>query len=154
MPYLTSAAYVTRFGITETSRLTADQGAAAGTVDYAKVDGAINDASAYADSYIGRRYQLPLALPLPPLLGTLVGDLAREGLHPTSPPPRVTEAADRARDFLKDVGKGAAQLPLATGAEPTVSPAGFAARTSGDRRASVFTPDTLAGFDLAGPVTL
>lgn len=109
MKYLTRAEYLVRFGEPETIRVTATA-AAPGAIDVAALDAAIVGAEELADAYLATRYTLPLPDPTPDALRELVADLARERLHKTRPLPAVTENADRARSFLKDLSAGRAAL--------------------------------------------
>ena len=87
---------------------------AAGVVDTDKVDRAIGDADTEIDSYLGRRYPLPIE-PAPPLLVRLSLDLATEVLYGrrahVDTPEAVTRAARTARSILADIAVRKADLP-------------------------------------------
>lgn len=117
MPYLSVAAYIARWGMRETTILTAEEPGAT-EPDEPKVEGAIADAEALANGYIARGrnlhgvpYAVPLADPPGPVLA-IVADLARERLHKDRPTPEVTAAADRARAQLRDIAAGRLTLLL------------------------------------------
>lgn len=140
-PYLTAADYVKRFGKHETVRLTDER--RLGRIDAGVLGAALADASAYAEAVLVSRYALPLT-DVPPLLATIVADLARERLHGDKPTEAVAERANRARSDLRDIARGILRLPLPTGA-----PAEAAASTGGVQYAAgttYFTDDALAGF--------
>lgn len=109
MPYLTEAEFIERFGNAEAVRLTDE--AHTGTVDAAKLDAALADASETADTYLAVRYGVPLAT-APAAVKQIVADLTRERLYKDRPTPQVTANADRARSMLRDFAAGRATLLL------------------------------------------
>jgi phage gp36-like protein len=90
--YLTAEEYVERYGYAETVRLTDED--KTNTVDGAKLEAAIKDATDLADSYIGTRYTTPLVA-TPRVVKSIVAALARELLHKSRPTPEVTAAPAR-----------------------------------------------------------
>lgn len=80
------------------------------------MDAAITDASAVIDSYIGARYQLPLA-EVPVMLTSVARDLVRHGLD-TSPQPEINDRRREALQFLSAVSRGTATLGVPQAAEP------------------------------------
>ncbi len=110
-----------RFGAKEILELTDrdfDDAADAGVLD-----GAIADASATIDTYIGKRYDLPLA-EVPAALVKTACDIARYNLHGDLPTDTVTENYKNAMTFLRDISAGRAILDIAgqeaTGTDNTV----------------------------------
>jgi phage gp36-like protein len=90
-------------------RLTTDSGDA---VDLVTVEGAIADADAEIDGYVGRRHAVPLD-PVPPMLVKLSADIAVRNLYGLRPGSVPEEVKDRYKDavrFLKDVSSGVVSL--------------------------------------------
>jgi phage gp36-like protein len=141
--YVTAEEYVVRFGQQETVRITDET--RSGVVDKGKLETALLGASDLADSYIGRRYTTPL-IDTPRVIKTLVGDLAREDLHKMNPPPMVKDAADRARQQLRDIAAGLMTLPVDQGDVEPVIGGNRLAISTGD--ASTTFRDGVAGFSL------
>lgn len=113
MAYATEQQLDTKWGVDLVTLVAID--AETGLRSSAKIEAALDAASAIIDSYIGKRYQLPIdastsgAL----LLRNLCCDLAMGELSNT-PAARneiVKEAAERALKFLADVAKGVADIP-------------------------------------------
>jgi len=147
MSYLTVADYIARFTLPEALRVAQD--GQTGTVDQAKVQKVIDDATLFANAYLASRYALPID-PAPELLRKAVADLSREALHTTRPTDAVTLAADRARSLLKDLQAGRASLPTpAAGEAPVENPDALPA-VSNDRRPRVFSDSALADFTAIG----
>lgn len=140
--YLTGEEYVNRYGFEETVRLTDED--RKGTIDGARLQAAIDDATDTATSYLGVRYTLPLT-PVPPLVKGLVAALAREKLHGQRPLPQVTAEADRARSQLRDLSAGRMALPDVTGVELPTGTIGLAL-IGGDNFGTIFNADTLDRF--------
>lgn len=138
MTYATQQDLIDRFGEAELRELADRDGD--DVIDAAVVGAALNDASNRIDSYIGQRYDLPLAT-TPPLLEQLCCDIARHRLFKDDPPEIVSVNYNHALRALRDIADGRASLDLG-GAEP--APAGDAVLTTGPDR--VFTKDTLKGF--------
>lgn len=142
--YLTADEYVVRFGTAEAVRLTDE--AKTGTIDSAKLESNIGDATDEADAYIGTRYPVPLLAP-PRVVKSIVAALAREKLHKTRPTPEVKDAADRARVQLRDIAAGRMTLAITVGPDAVVD-GDRSAETSGDGSTSF--RDQLADFSLSG----
>jgi phage gp36-like protein len=90
-------------------RLTTDSGDA---VDLVTVEGAIADADAEIDGYVGRRHAVPLD-PVPPMLTKISADIAVYNLYllrPGSVPEEIRERYKDAIRFLKDVSNGVVSL--------------------------------------------
>lgn len=107
--YLTIEAFVARTGIDEAIRLTDESGT--GHIDARRLDAALLDAEATVNSYLGVRYQVPVALPAPDPLPTLTFDLALANLYRGELPAGVAERRDAAITLLKDLAAGRAALP-------------------------------------------
>lgn len=142
--YYTQADYEARWGADELVRLTDADGD--GIADPDTFARAVADASADVDAYLGVKYQLPLAAPLPRVVKSIAAALVREKLHGTYPTETVTQEADRARRQLRDLSTGTAKLTVDdTGAEADTGSPGV----SGIRIASaarVFGADQLARY--------
>lgn len=138
MSYATKQDMIDRFGETELAQLT--DRAAGTTIDDDVLDGALEDADATIDAYVGQRYDLPLAS-TPRLLTTAACDIARYRLHEDHPPEVARDRYDQAIALLKSIARGEAALD-AGGTEPAASP-GSATVTSADR---VFSRSKLQGF--------
>ena len=104
------------------------------------LDQALNDASAVADSYISRRYDLPLAA-IPPVLIIHTAALAYYDLHRGRYSDEVRTDRDDAVKFLRDISEGKALLD-ASGNEPESAPAD--ARVEAPER--IFNRDELKVF--------
>ncbi len=113
--YCTKQDLETRFGAEEILELTDRD--ADGVADDGVLDVAIADAGRTIDSYISKRYDLPLA-EIPQRLVKVACDLVRYDLHKEDPPERVTTAFKDAMTALRDIAAGRAVLDVA-GAEPT-----------------------------------
>lgn len=89
------------------------------TPDAAKIDAAIEDASALADSFLREKYAMPLS-GVPDILMRSVCDIARYQLHVNEVPAHVKTRYDSRIDWLKKIAAGTASLGLAvdTPAEP------------------------------------
>jgi phage gp36-like protein len=145
MAYLTDTEYLNRYGNAETIRLTDEN--RSGAVDTQKLENAIADASDIADSYLGKRYVVPVLSP-PALLKHVVAALAREILHTSRPIEAVTNEANRARHQLELISKGTIVLPVPENATPPTETGSFSSASSGDGTAPVFTEAALSGFDI------
>lgn len=131
MPYALAADLDTKWTADFVTLLAYD--AQTGARDAARIDAALDNASALIDGYLSKRYSLPID-PSPGgarLLRNLTCDLA-VGELATTPATRndiVIEAVKAARDFLTQLGQGKADIPQnpAPGAEggdvpATISP--------------------------------
>jgi len=111
MSYITTDDLTARFGTGELVSLTDRE--QTGTMDEAVVTRAIADAEAIADSYIGRRYALPL-FEAPAVLAGYVCDLARYRLYGDAPTDEVRRRHDDAVRWLGSVASGQVTLGLET----------------------------------------
>ena len=144
MSYITNADVETRLGTSVYVQLTDDTGT--GSADVAVVDEARLGAEGEANSYLGRRYAVPVDLALHPELGDVLGrfvlDLAAYRLHARRPPvpPDVVRQREAAIAWFERVASGAVTLPALTAlAENTAT--GTVGEVSGDPR--VLTRDAL-----------
>jgi len=82
-------------------------------VDVPLVDAALLRASSEADSYLARRYPVPIASPVPPVLVAAVCDIARYRLTggPASETDPILERYRQAIQWLSRVADGKADLP-------------------------------------------
>lgn len=110
MAYCAQSDLVERFSEKELQELTDE--VLANTIAAAEVSAACDEAASEIDTYLGKRYPLPLST-VPPIVKKWACDLARffiwgdragEG-HP------VRLASEDARAALKDISTGKAQLP-------------------------------------------
>lgn len=138
MSYATQQNLIDRFGEAELKEVADRDGDT--VLDAAVIAGVLADADDLIDSYIGKRYALPLAT-TPTRLVRLAADIARYYLYEDSPTEVVKTAYRDALAFLRDVSEGKAVLDVA-GAEPET--ASDAAQTDGPDR--TFSRETLGGF--------
>lgn len=141
MAYNTVANFVAFVGEAEARALALAVAPATG-YDAARIQGALDSASATADTYFAAQYPTPLS-PVPQVVADAVLELARELLD-RSAREFVIKAADRRRTWLKDVALGKATLGVAAEDAPASS-----ATLGGvliDAPARVFDDDGLAAF--------
>lgn len=113
--------------------------------DDPKLQVALDDASAEMDTWIGQRYQLPLAAP-PPVLKRLACDIGMYRLMALLPKESVADARRRYEDalaWLEDLAKGTVDLADGSGEELPSANAGSVKSTALPR---VFTRETLEAF--------
>ena len=139
MTYATPQDLIDRFGEAEMLAIADRDGDDA--VDTAVVETALADAGDLIDSYIGRRYALPLSA-TPGQLVSAACDIARWKLYTDAPHERVEAAYKAAVAWLKDVGAGRADLD-AEGVAPTADSAGAPVYAGASR---VFSHDTLKDY--------
>jgi phage gp36-like protein len=118
MSYATQADLVTRYGEREILQATDKANPPAGAIDAATVAGALADADALVDSYLGNRYAVPLAT-TPARVVDLACVIARYRLHEARATDRMRRDYEDAIAFLRDVAAGRAMLPGVS--EPTVA---------------------------------
>lgn len=136
--YCTQSDLETRFGAEEILELTDRD--ADGAMDANVLDVAIADAGATIDSYIAKRYDLPLAS-VPTRLVAIACNLVRYQLDKEDPRDRVEAAYKSAMSELRDIASGKAVLDIA-GSEPTGAKDDVI--VEGPDR--MFNSDTLKGF--------
>jgi phage gp36-like protein len=132
MSYTTVQLMIDRFGEDELILLTDRDNT--GGIDDSVLQTAIADASAVMDSYIGRRYAVPLQAPVPDVVSVHAADLARCQLYDSDQVEKVEKRCDRVFKWLDGVAAGRIMLP---GIEPLVD--GAAGAVIGTRRTAVFT---------------
>lgn len=135
--YCTQSDLETRFGAEEILELTDRD--ADGVMDAGVLDVVIADAGATIDSYISKRYDLPLS-DTPTRLKKIACDLVFYALH-QDPPEKVTSDNTEALKFLRDIAMGRAELDIA-GKEPDSATNDILV----DASPRVFTSDTLKDF--------
>lgn len=140
MTYAVQQDLIDRFGADELVQLTDRANPPTGQIDTTVVARALTDADEMVNSYVAKRYDLPLAS-VPGLVKRLACDTARYFLHGQSATEQVVKAHDQAIEQLKDIAAGRAVLDIA-GAEP--APAGATVEISAPER--VFSNDTLRDF--------
>lgn len=132
MSYCTIQDMINRFGEDELIQLTDRDGV--GVLDRSSIQQAIDDACAIMDSYIGARYAVPLADPVPGDVSVYAADLARCQLYDSDTIDKAEERCERVMRWLRDVAAGRAVLP---GVEPLSE--GAAGAVAGGTRRLTFT---------------
>jgi phage gp36-like protein len=108
--YLTFGEFVARVGVDEAVRLTDEAGT--GAIDGPRLLAALTDAQAIVDSWLGTRYAVPLAAPVPAPIPTLTFDLALARLYRGEPPAGVEAKHQDAIRLLKELSTGRAAIPV------------------------------------------
>jgi len=140
MSYATQQDLIDRFGQEELIELSDRADPPTGVIDATVMARALADADELINSYVARRYDLPLAS-TPPRLVQVAAHLARFNLYADEPMEIVKDNRAREVAFLKDIAAGRAVLDIA-GAEP--APAGKTVLTAAPEK--IFTSDSLEGF--------
>ena len=123
MPYATQQDMLDRFGDEELLQL-ADRDDS-GVIDTAVLDAVLKDAEELIDSYLAKRYQLPLSN-VPQSLVRISASIARYFLYKDEPTDAAQKGYDNAIAWLKDIAAGKALLdaegvePDAAAAEPSI----------------------------------
>ena len=143
--YATVTDMIARFGETQIIRLSRPEDLTAETVDEAKVNLALNDATAIIDGYVRGRYLVPIAVP-PDSIVRAACILARYDLaqgERTDPSEEMAKGRKDVIAWLENISKELVQLdlPPAAAAGPAV---GSGPRMSD--RPRIFTDETLRGF--------
>ena len=121
MPYATAADMTARFGEEEMIHLTAAPGALDQPADAARIGVALSENSALIDTYLRRRYLVPLAAPIPAEIVRATCILARFDLahgEQKDPSEQMRLARKEVIAWLEQLATGDAQLdgvPLAGG---------------------------------------
>jgi len=137
MSYITNADIEQRIGTARLTQLTDDSGA--GVPDPLVTNEARLGAESEVDSYLARRYAVPIDLTAhPELAGLLISlalDLVEHRLHGRRPPVPEDIVAKRAAaiDWLRRVASGEVELPAAATVAPNAA-TGPRATTSGETR--------------------
>jgi phage gp36-like protein len=114
MPYATLSDLQEAFGEAEAIRLTAPEGELDGPVVEAKVTRALAEASDLVDSYLARRYAVPLAAPVAPAIVRATLVLARFDLahgDQREPTEQMRLARKETIAWLERLAGGEAVLP-------------------------------------------
>ncbi|WP_086644603.1 DUF1320 domain-containing protein [Acetobacter sp. DsW_063] len=133
MAYATVADMISRYGLDELVAATASRDEPLDTLNQGRVEQALDDASSLIDSYLIRRYVVPVN-PVLPVLKHACCKLARYALATSD---RLTPTdqmrADRkdAQTWLADIGAGRATLDNAVAADRSGEWSRFAARRPG-----------------------
>lgn len=144
MTYCTQQDLVDRFGATKLIQLTDRVNKPATTINVVTVTERIGDAASLINSYLGKKYQLPLTVAVPAVIRTYAIDIAWFLLHGDAAdkdhPARL--AYNDAKAWLKAVSMGDV---IIEGAGEIVAPAGGGEiKTSQPDR--VFTRESLRRF--------
>lgn len=147
MSYITNGDIETRLGTERYVQLTDDAGS--GSANEAVADEAREGAEREADSFLARRYAVPIDVSahgeLAGLLATVVLDLVEYRLHARRPPvpADVTDQRDAAIKWLGHVASGAVELPSVKPLAPNPA-TGLRAASTGDDR--VLSRDELSSY--------
>lgn len=143
MTYVTKQGLVDRFGERELIQLTDRTNMPPREIIDVPVTRAIGDAVALVDSYIGKRYGLPLQV-IPPVLEKNAADIARYYLHgeAAGEDSIVTRNFEAAITWLKDVSKGTVLIDV--GGEVPGQAGGGSIKANPSTR--VMRRDTLKGL--------
>lgn len=117
--YTTVAALVARYGLVEMERLSTQEGQPYAGVVAARVEAEIAAAGDLIESYLRRRYALPLPAPVPPALEAACAAVVRYGLSfgsQVAPSEQTRLARKDAVAWLEALAEGRAVLD---GAAPT-----------------------------------
>lgn len=144
MTYCTQQDLVDRYGQAKLVQLTDKTNRPQTTIDATVVSKAVADAGSLINSFLGKKYQLPLTTAAPDVLVTYACQIAWFLLHGDTAgkdhPARM--AYEDARKWLDRVAAGAV---IIEGAGEIIAPAGGGQiKTKGPER--VFTRDGLGGF--------
>jgi phage gp36-like protein len=127
MAYVTQQEMIGRFGEDELILLTDRAGV--GVIDVTVLQKAMEDASAIMDGYLGMRYPVPLADPVPESVSVHAADLARCQLYDSSEVDKAEARCQRVFEWLVAVSEGRVVLP----GVPPLPDGGSSAITSGQR---------------------
>ncbi len=143
MTYSTKQNLIDRFGATELQQLTDRTNIPPSTIDDIVLGEALSDADALLDSYIAKRYSLPLD-PVPSILTRMSGDIARFYLYGkrADKDGEVERAYKEAMAWAKDVARGLVELEQA--GQPAEQTGGGTIRT--EAPAKTFSRDSLKGM--------
>lgn len=109
MTYCTQQDMIDRYGEEDLTQLTdRDQ---TGSIDAAVLSTAIDDGGGTIDTYLSKRYALPLAQ-VPAVLKRLNCDIARYYLYGTEAPDSVADRHNAALELLQSISKGDIDLPV------------------------------------------
>ncbi|QDL55305.1 gp436 family protein [Rhodoferax aquaticus] len=140
MTYATQADMTERFGAVELAQITDRTN---GTViDATVLARALSDADAEVDSYLAKRYSLPLAS-TPVVLVRMAADIARYRLYDDGVPDTVRQRYEDAVSLLKRMASGDVAV---AGSSPAVATTGGSNAVKVKAPDRVFSADMLAGY--------
>jgi phage gp36-like protein len=142
MAYAAVSDMIDRFGQAEMIRLSTADGAPMVSVNGEMIDRALDDASAIIDTWLRKRYRMPLTV-APPEIRRACCILARYDLsigEQRNPSEQTIEDRKEVMTWLRAIGAGTALLDLA---EVPVSDQSYATQSS---RTQVYNPDPLADY--------
>lgn len=143
MPYASAADMTARFGEEEMIHLTAAPGALDGPPNAARIETALAETSALIDSYLRRRYLVPLVAPIPVEIVRAACILARYDLahgEQKDPTEQMRLARKEVITWLEQLATGDVQLDGA----PLSGGSGAGARRQDRERA--FSDSALSGW--------
>jgi len=141
VPYTTQQDLVDRYGEEELIDLTDRAKPPIGAIDTAVLDAKIADADNLIDSYLARRYVLPVS-ETPLVLTRIAAAIVRYYLYTDAPTEQIRDDYNDAMKFLGQVASGKVDLPLPTGADPEGDSTGAVL----DGPGRIFDADSLQGF--------
>ncbi len=112
MPYATTDDMIARYGEQLLIELTDRADEPLGVIDSVVINAAKDEASALIDSYVGRRYKLPV-LPVPMVLRNICCTIAFYELHRGRYSDETRTAYDDALRSLSNISSGAMVLDVA-----------------------------------------
>ena len=121
MAYATQADMVKKYSEQQLVELTDRAEELTGEIDGDILSAALDDASALIDSYLRRRYALPLS-PVPAVLRNVCATVAYYELHRGRYADETRKAYDDVMGYLSQLSAGTVVLDVA-GTEPTSAPA-------------------------------
>jgi phage gp36-like protein len=142
MPYATQQDLVDRYGADEIRAVSDRADPPLDAIDAAVVAKALADAGEEIDGYLAKRYALPIAGTVPPVLTTLACEIARFRLQRNIPSEDLSNGYTRAIKRLQEIAAGQFVLQLA-GTEPA---GGGQATAEIEVPPRLFTRDTMTGF--------
>jgi phage gp36-like protein len=140
MPYASQQHLIDLLGVTEVIQRTDRTNIPPSQIDAAVVAGALADADGLIDSYVGRRYAMPLAV-VPPVLVRLAKVLAGYFLMGGAAGDSLRRDYEDALRTLRDIADG--RMTLDVGADPAPATGDAVEMIDGVR---LFSSDTLRGF--------
>lgn len=130
MNYATVSDLTERYGRSEIANTTPDRNVPVGTIDEGRVNQILADCSSTIDSYLQRRYRVPVS-PVPEVLVRVCCQLARFDLANGTgnvPSEQIRAGQQAAMAWLRDVSTGKATLDAVAVSETTHSWSRFQSR--------------------------
>lgn len=146
MTYASQQDLIDRFGTDKLAQLTDKVNRPATVIDAVTTGKALEDASALIDSYVGKRFDLPLSA-VPDILVRFCADIALYYLYGSKAEDDgpVERKYKEALAWLKDVSRGLVQLDDGSGSGDPAAPAGDGGvRMKGNSRP--ITEETMKGY--------